>query len=282
MLGLADPLTLLLVLSGTAFIAKFLDTSIGMGYGTALTPVLLLAGFEPLAIVPAVLASELGPGLLAALAHHRAGNARLIPHSLAMATAAAPAGAGAMRILRHALPMDLKIALFIAFTSIAGTGLAVLLAVKINKMALEIYIGSLVAATGVYLLASRHTQRALSIGRLAGLSLVASFNKGLSGGGYGAIITGGQIITGVEGRNAVAITSLCKSLTSIVGFGLYLLTHSVSQWPLVLCLCIGAVLSVPLGAAAVKRAHPQGLKVAISIACILLGALTLIKTFVAY
>ncbi|MCE5325232.1 MAG: sulfite exporter TauE/SafE family protein [Planctomycetaceae bacterium] len=275
--GPSEPLTLLLLLMGAAFIAKYLDTSIGMGYGTALTPVLLLAGFEPLTIVPAVLASELGPGLLAALAHHNAGNARLIPHSLATAAAAAPDGSGVMHILRCALPTDLKIALFIAFTSIAGAAVAVLLAVKINALAMQIYIGSLVAATGVYLLASRNKRRPLSILRLAGLSLVASFNKGLTGGGYGAIITGGQIITGVEGRNAVAITSLCKSLTSVAGFVLYLASHRINHWPLVLCLCTGAVLSVPLGAATVKRAHPEGLKIAISIACMVLGVLTLIK-----
>jgi uncharacterized membrane protein YfcA len=41
-----------------AFICEFMDSSLGMGYGTTLTPLLLLMGFEPLQVVPAVLMSE--------------------------------------------------------------------------------------------------------------------------------------------------------------------------------------------------------------------------------
>jgi len=56
-----------------AFLAEYVDSSLGMGYGTILTPVLLLMGFKPLEVVPAVLLSEFATGLLAGFTHHKLG-----------------------------------------------------------------------------------------------------------------------------------------------------------------------------------------------------------------
>ena len=52
-----------------AFFAEYIDSTLGMGYGTTLTPLLILFGFEPLQVVPAVLLSELVTGLLAGFTH---------------------------------------------------------------------------------------------------------------------------------------------------------------------------------------------------------------------
>ena len=41
-----------------AFLAEYVDSTLGMGYGTTLTPVLLLMGYEPMQVVPAVLLSN--------------------------------------------------------------------------------------------------------------------------------------------------------------------------------------------------------------------------------
>ena len=46
---------LFLVLFFLAFCCEFVDSSLGMGYGTILTPTLLIMGFEPLMVIPAVL-----------------------------------------------------------------------------------------------------------------------------------------------------------------------------------------------------------------------------------
>ena len=62
-----------------AFLAEYVDSALGMGYGTTLTPVLLMMGYEPMQVVPAVLLSELFTGLFAGLAHHNEGNADFRP-----------------------------------------------------------------------------------------------------------------------------------------------------------------------------------------------------------
>ena len=54
-----------------AFFCEFIDSSLGMGYGTTLTPVLLTPNFayERSTIVQSVLISELATGLLATFCH---------------------------------------------------------------------------------------------------------------------------------------------------------------------------------------------------------------------
>ncbi|MFG0251327.1 MAG: sulfite exporter TauE/SafE family protein, partial [Phycisphaerales bacterium JB038] len=71
-------LGLLLAVFAGALFCEYVDSALGMGYGTTLTPVLLLAGFEPLQIVPCVLISEFITGITAAAMHHRDGNVDLL------------------------------------------------------------------------------------------------------------------------------------------------------------------------------------------------------------
>ena len=107
---------------------------------------------------------------------------------------------------------------------------------------------------------------------------MASFNKGISGGGYGPIVTSGQILSGVSGKSAVGITSLAEGLTCAVSIGTYLL---ISKTPLDLGLApyivVGAVLSVPFSAKSVKKVTENKLKIAIAVLTIVLGAFTIIK-----
>ena len=115
--------------------------------------------------------------------------------------------------------------------------------------------------------------------KIAGLGLVASFNKGISGGGYGPVVTSGQILSGVEGKSAVGITSLAEGLTCAVGIVTYLL---ISNNPLDLKLApfiiTGAVLSIPFSVKSVKKITEKRFKLAIAILTIALGTFTLIKT----
>lgn len=78
--SLLDPLPAhtLLAIFLAALACEYLDSSLGMGYGTTLTPLLLIAGFEPLQVVPAVLLSELLTGVTAGALHHRDGNVDLL------------------------------------------------------------------------------------------------------------------------------------------------------------------------------------------------------------
>ena len=68
------PLMTVLSIFLAALACEYMDSSLGMGYGTTLAPLLMLSGFEPLQIVPAVLISELVTGVSAGLLHQCDGN----------------------------------------------------------------------------------------------------------------------------------------------------------------------------------------------------------------
>jgi len=262
-----------------AFLAEYIDSTLGMGYGTILTPLLLIFGFNPLQVVPAVLLSELITGLLAGFTHHKAGNVNFKPKSTNIRYIIKKLKElGYAETFRRGVPIHLKIALVLAACSIIGTIAAVFIAVSISKFWLKLYIGVLVTVIGVVILFTLNKNYKFSWKKILGLGFIASFNKGLSGGGYGPVVTGGQLLSGVKGRNAVGITSLAEGLTCAVGVAAYFLTKSIIDWRLAPYLIIGAVLSVPLSALTVKKMNTKKLTVIIGITTLFLGLFTIIQT----
>ena len=57
-----------------AFICELINSLLGGGHGTLMTPLLILLGYTPLSIVPAVLLAEIVSGFLVSVAHHKYGN----------------------------------------------------------------------------------------------------------------------------------------------------------------------------------------------------------------
>jgi uncharacterized membrane protein YfcA len=264
-----------------AFLCEYMDSTLGMGYGTTLTPVLMLFGFAPVKVVTAVLFSELLTGLLASFFHHREGNVNLKPttadifkiHKLLSPL-------GYVDNFKKTVPLHMKIALLLGICSIIGTVAAVFVAVNIPKFWLKLYIGVLVLSMGIIILLCFNKSFKFSWPKVISLGIIASFNKGMSGGGYGPVVTGGQILSGVESKSAVGITSFAEALTCLVGVIMYAILAKAESFDLKLTLLIitGAVLSVPLSAKSVKLLTEKKLKLAIAALTIILGGWTIIKT----
>jgi hypothetical protein len=263
-----------------AFLCEYMDATLGMGYGTTLTPVLMLFGFSPLQIVPAVLLSELITGIMAGIFHHRAGNVNLKPETTNFALIANQLKAlGYVESFKRGTPLHLKVALLLAICSVVGTVFAVFVAVTIPKFWLKMYIGVLVLSMGVIILVCLKSEFSFSWKKITSLGLIASFNKGMSGGGYGPVVTGGQILAGVDGKSAVGITSLAEGLTCLVGvISFVLISNDHIDWRLAPIIITGAIFSVPLSANTVKKLNAGHLKLAIGILTITLGCFTILKT----
>ena len=263
-----------------AFLCEYMDSTLGMGYGTTLTPVFLLMGFPPIQIVPAILLSELISGILAGVFHHRQGNVNLKPSNAdAFKIKNMLSPLGYIETIRKTFPKHLKVALLLAMCSVIGTVAAVFIAVTIPKFWLKMYIGCLVLSMGIIILVCLNREFKFSWKKIVGLGLIASFNKGMSGGGYGPVVTGGQILSGVESKSAIGITSLAEGLTCLVGVITYMLVSGNSvNWRLAPYITIGAVLSVPFSAKSVKLISTRKLKLAIALLTIALGVLTIVKT----
>jgi len=238
-----------------AFICEYIDSSLGMGYGTTLTPLLLIMGYHPLQIVPAVLLSELITGLSAGFMHHKAKNVNLKVGT-----------------------KDFKIAMVMAACSVFGSLVAVFVALNVPVLYVKLYIGILVLSMGIIILATLSRTFEFSWKKITSIGLLAAFNKGISGGGYGPLVTGGQILSGVNSKNAIGITSLAEGLTCLVGVATYLVfTNHTIEWNLAPSLVIGAIISVPLAALTVKKFGAGRLKLIVGIATLILGLLTLGK-----
>lgn len=247
-----------LLIALIAFFCESIDSSLGMGYGTILTPVLLFLGFDPLEVVPLVLFSEFLTGISSALMHHRRGNVNLSKGS-----------------------RELKVAVILAGCGIFGTISAAFLALNVfSTTFIKGYIAILllIIGTGTFL-TTRHRQ-IFSWKKIFILGTIASFNKGLSGGGYGPLVTGGQILAGLKGKNAIGITSLAEGLTCLIGVIAYsLLNSSQINWYLGIAILTGALLSIPISVNIVKILKEKTIKRIISISLLTLGIVTLYQTF---
>jgi uncharacterized membrane protein YfcA len=164
--------------------------------------------------------------------------------------------------------------------SSVGVVAAVVVALNIPKTLLTYYIGGIVLLMGVLILVTANRIMALSWRGILGVSFLASFNKGLSGGGYGPLVMGGQILSGVHPRNAVGITAFAEAVTCFVGFCTYLWLGKTIDWGLVVLLLAFAVPAVPLAALTVGRVPPQRLKILVGIFIVLLGALAISRVSV--
>lgn len=175
---------------------------------------------------------------------------------------------------------DFKVMLVMTLLSIVGVVIAVLISVSLPTWAVKAYIGIVVLGIGISILLNHKRRIAFSWKRIAGLGLLASFNKGISGGGYGPVVTGGQVLAGMESRRAVVIASMAEGITSAVGVSIYLLSGVSINMDLASSLLIGAVLSVPLAAYFIKRVSVGRLTLTIGVMSTALGGYTLLRLFV--
>lgn len=260
--GLVTPSWVIVVLLFfvSAF-CEYIDSSLGMGYGTTLTPLLLTFGVVRQEIVPAILLSELMTGFFSGIAHHQEGNVNLLKDR------------------------NIKIAvLLLAIPSVIGVVSATFLSSRlklVGEQYANLYIGIMIVTIGVYLIYSNYfrkiTFNSISKPKLMILGTIAAFNKGVSGGGYGPLMTGGQMTAGVKEKEAVVITSLCECFTCFTGLVAFFLLGGSLNLFYAIPLCMGSMLSVVPAAKTIKILPDGLLKKTIGWATLLLGLMTLWK-----
>ncbi len=237
-----------------AFISEYLDSGLGMGYGTALAPILIIMGYHPLKVVPAILISQLVTDIAACISHHSLSNVNLKINS-----------------------PDFKIASILGIISSVGVILSVSIALRIPKWLLTLYIGLLVLSMGILILVTIKKPMRFSWRKIMGISFLAAFNKGISGGGYGPLVMGGQMLSGVCAKNAVGITAFAEAVTCFIGFIVYLVLGRSIDWKLTGLLVLCATGAVPFAALTVKNVNSDKLKKYVGILITVLGLLTLLK-----
>ena len=248
-----DVLEILIPLFILAFISEYGAATLGMGYGTTLAPILIIAGYEPLVLVPTILFSQFFAGFIAAGFHHKFENVDFRgDHE------------------RKAL------SIFIV-TGVAGVVISVFAGVALPPFLVKLYIALIVLIAGFLTLMDTNREVSYSSTRLTGIGIVAAFNKGLSGGGYGPIVIAGGMLCGIKPRAAVAITALVEGIICAVGVVLYILLAVPSDLILLIGITSGAIVAAPLSALTTAKLEQERLKKAIAISIILIGIFALIS-----
>lgn len=243
-------------LAGLVF--EFIDSFLGGGYGTTLTPLFLMMGYELSQIVPMILFSEILTGLIGGgIFHKKYGN-----------------------VDKEAIKM-------VAPFAIIGTSLALVVSINVSKFVLNVYIGLLVFVLGITMflkyIKSRNGERQSGPPHKARLPIIGSFigfNKALSGGGFGPVLVGGLSWSGYDPKKCVGTTTLTEGIVCVVAFFGYWYLNGLSSinWNLTIPLVTGALMATLPAAYATHKMPKKTLGIMVSFTIITLGAWLLIKT----
>lgn len=190
-----------------AFIFETMDSSAGMGFGTGLTPLLFLMGYNPLQVVPILLLSEAITGFTSAAFHHEFENVKFR--------------------FKKPLNQETRIMFMIAGVGCIAIFFSVILtylAIDVTTNIIKTYVAILVLFMGIFgLIKIKTKNKKYKPKLLTFFSGLAGFNKGIGAGGYGPVVMMGQIFSGIYEKTATAIVSLSEGIVSIVGVATFVL-----------------------------------------------------------
>lgn len=155
---------------GTSFLFELIDSAAGMGFGTALAPLLFLLAYKPLQVVPVLLISETATGFISGIFHHEFSNVRFERNF-------PPRGATGAVLL---------VACFGSMGALFSI-LLVYMAIETPEFAIKTYVSGLVLMMGIIglLRLSSRRERWYRPRLLAGFAALAGFNKGI-----GVVVSG--------------------------------------------------------------------------------------------
>ena len=260
-----------------ALLCQYLSIAVGTGYGIILAPLLLIMGFSPLQVVPAILFSHLAGGIVGSVLHQRLGNIEM-----GFKRAGQSSTGGKKSRLASLLPQsaDTRVVAILGGFGVIGVLLGAFTAINIPGTALGIYIGSTVLLVGIMILFYRGRKRDFSWKGLTALGLIGGFNKGISGGTFVVMAAGGQIVAGRGARSSLGSTTVAVTIVSAAGFLSYLLLGTDINWALLAAASIGSVVAAPFAVLTVRKMSIGKLELAVGLTTTMLGIATLVKVIV--
>ena len=246
---------ILLLIFILGFCCEFIDSSLGMGYGTLMSPILLILGFDIFLVVPSILFSEMLTGFSASLFHHKFKNFDLVKEE-----------------------KNRKMVIVLSILGVLATILSVFIAVQLPKEFIKLYIGILVIIVGFILLHRKKFK--FSWRKMGIIGVLSAFNKSISGGGFGPVVTAGQLVSGRDTKESIGTTTASEFIISVAGFLMYFLLNGLIDFTLAIILAIAGLIATPFGAWGTKKIKNEDVaRRLIGIISISLGTFTLIRIF---
>jgi uncharacterized protein len=237
---------------------EFMDASAGMGFGTALTPILLVLGFDPKQIVPVVMIQQGVAGLVGAFLHREFENVEW-----------------------KFKPMSETVKLWFIIGVVGCIAVAVSIVgvykiLHVDKVWIKLYVAVLLVMMGGISLFQGRKDKPYKPKKMIGFAALAGFNKGVGGGGYGPVVTIGGLIAGVPVKSMLAVTAICEGTVS--GFSilvwLALLSSGVQIDYLLLPSFMIATMFSAIAAPYMTRVFPEkAWKVVVPAYCLVVAAI---------
>jgi uncharacterized membrane protein YfcA len=245
-----------LLLIAVALIMEFIDSFLGMMYGTVLSPLLILAGYNVKTVVPAILISQAVGGFVASWRHHKLGNANFSKGTV-----------------------DRQISIRVIWLGVLASIVGVFLSVSIPVKALNTYIALLVIVIAVMIFLQKTF--IMTSAKIFILGFVSAFNKALSGGGFGPLVAGGQLVfKDRQEKGAIGSTDFAEAPICLISFILWLFLKGLPDLQLTIPLCIGAGFGGLFGPEALSRITSRNrLKFALGVLVLIEGFWVLYKVW---
>jgi len=231
-----------------AFILAVVDTSIGMFYGTLLTPLLIVCGYPPQIAVPTVLLSQIFVDFVGSTIHIQVKNVKR---------------------------RDLRTAIIILVPSTILSGIGAFVNICIPPMWTKLYMTILLAVLGFLLLLGIRLKKSKK--KLFLFSILAGFNKGFIGGGFGPVIVSGQIMLNQDVKPSVAIGDLTKVFVCSIGVLVYFEFVKELMYDILFATCVPAIIGALVGPHITKKLKGREVSKVFAICLLLLSALMIIK-----
>jgi uncharacterized protein len=201
-----------------SLIMEFVDSALGMMYGTVLSPLLIIMNYDAKEVVPSILISQAIGGFIASWRHHRLKNADFNSGST-----------------------DRRIAVTVIWFGVFACLIGVFLSVSIPPKVLNTYIGLLVTVIGLMILLGRSL--ILTNGKVYLLGFISAFNKALSGGGFGPLVAGGQLVFRDRcEKGAIGSTDFAEAPICLFSFLLWACFKGFPPASLWFPLCVGSAI----------------------------------------
>ncbi len=191
-------------------IFEFMDAAAGMGFGTAVGALLLLAGFTPVQVVPTIMIEQAVCGLIGTFLHQEFKNVEwsFSPMSETIKLWLLIASLGCLAVL-------------ISITAVYSIFAVHKVWIKFYVMLTLLLMGGISLFQGISRRERKYRPRLMTF-----FGFLAGFNKGIGGGGYGPVVTVGGVLSGVPVKSQLAVTAISEGTVSTFAVIIWFITLS--------------------------------------------------------
>jgi uncharacterized protein len=246
-----------LIIFALALFMEMVDNGLGGGFGTILSPVFIILGYDPTMVVSSILVSEAISGLWGGAWHLKFKNVNFKAYGVTLT--------GSL---------------------IAMTVASIAIGVLLPKMVVKWYISIVALLMGLFVIyKSYRTFKPLEGNNFSKwkcwlLGFIVGFNKGSTGGGYGPLSVSGYILLGIPAAVAIGTTTIAEGTACVIGIVTYGATSGFVLSFLV-PLALGAFIADPVSAwlnhTLKRKVEPPFHGRLVGVVMLVLGCVTILK-----